>query len=96
MALALGCLVVVGVVFVRLGQSWWQAAIAAAAVLFAQAAFLGHNHPDRTSPVPQHARPNLRRAQALVRQFCSEHGIAHHETTLAQSWAQAPGCVCGP
>ncbi|WCN79452.1 fatty acid desaturase family protein [Micromonospora sp. LH3U1] len=40
----LGCLVVIGVVFVRLGSSWWQAATAAgAAVLMAQLAFLGHD-----------------------------------------------------
>ncbi len=40
----LGCLALVGVVFVRLGQSWWQTAVAAAAaVLFAQLAFLGHD-----------------------------------------------------
>ncbi|MEV0329368.1 acyl-CoA desaturase [Micromonospora echinospora] len=40
----LGCLGLVGVVFVRLGQSWWQTVTAATvAVLFAQLAFLGHD-----------------------------------------------------
>ncbi|WP_433262102.1 fatty acid desaturase family protein [Micromonospora vinacea] len=40
----LGCLVLVGVVFVRLGSSWWQTATAAGfAVLLAQLAFLGHD-----------------------------------------------------
>ncbi|WP_179779866.1 fatty acid desaturase [Micromonospora jinlongensis] len=37
---------------------------------------------------PSMPRPNLRRAQPLVRQFCTEHGITYHETTLIQSWAQ--------
>lgn len=40
----LGCLVLLGVVFVRLGSSWWQTATAAGvAVLLAQLAFLGHD-----------------------------------------------------
>ncbi len=38
---------------------------------------------------PSMPRPNLRHAQPMVRQFCVEHGISYHETTLAQSWAQA-------
>ncbi|MFE9193044.1 fatty acid desaturase family protein [Micromonospora sp. NPDC007208] len=37
---------------------------------------------------PSMPRPNLRHAQPLVRQFCTEHGVAYHETTLIQSWAQ--------
>ncbi|MGI5521698.1 fatty acid desaturase family protein [Micromonospora sp. CA-259024] len=37
---------------------------------------------------PSMPRPNLRHAQPLIRQFCTEHGIAYHETTLIQSWAQ--------
>ncbi|MEU1250089.1 fatty acid desaturase family protein [Micromonospora arida] len=37
---------------------------------------------------PSMPRPNLRHAQPLIRQFCTEHGIAYHETTLIQSWSQ--------
>ncbi|MEU4472623.1 acyl-CoA desaturase [Micromonospora sp. NPDC023888] len=37
---------------------------------------------------PSMPQPNLRHAQPLIRQFCTEHGIAYHETTLIQSWAQ--------
>ncbi|PWR05406.1 delta fatty acid desaturase [Micromonospora acroterricola] len=37
---------------------------------------------------PSMPRPNLRHAQPLIRQFCTEHGISYHETTLIQSWAQ--------
>jgi hypothetical protein len=32
-------------------------------------------------------RPNLRRAQVLVRQFCREHRISYTETSLVQSYA---------
>ncbi|MEU4480502.1 acyl-CoA desaturase [Micromonospora sp. NPDC023966] len=38
---------------------------------------------------PSMPRPNLRRAQPLIRQFCLERGVSYHETTLLQSWAQA-------
>ncbi|MBM0274855.1 fatty acid desaturase family protein [Micromonospora tarensis] len=37
---------------------------------------------------PSMPRPNLPHAQPLIRQFCAEHDIAYHETTLIQSWAQ--------
>ena len=37
---------------------------------------------------PSMPRPNLHDAQPLIRQFCREHEIASHETTLIQSWAQ--------
>ncbi|MET7704694.1 acyl-CoA desaturase [Micromonospora sp. NPDC005413] len=37
---------------------------------------------------PSMPRPNLRHAQPLIRQFCTEHGITYHETTLIQSWTQ--------
>ncbi|MCG5438116.1 fatty acid desaturase family protein [Micromonospora foliorum] len=37
---------------------------------------------------PSMPRANLRHARPLVRQFCIDHGIAYHETTLIQSWAQ--------
>ena len=35
---------------------------------------------------PSMPRPNLRRAQALVRGFCREHGIAYAETSLVTSY----------
>ncbi|MEH1099561.1 fatty acid desaturase family protein [Micromonospora sp. CPCC 205561] len=37
---------------------------------------------------PSMPRPNLRLAQPLVRDFCAEHGVSYHETTLLESWAQ--------
>ncbi|MFE9914672.1 fatty acid desaturase family protein [Micromonospora sp. NPDC005553] len=37
---------------------------------------------------PSMPRPNLRHAQPLIRQFCTEQGVAYHETTLIQSWSQ--------
>ncbi|MEV4764514.1 acyl-CoA desaturase [Micromonospora chokoriensis] len=37
---------------------------------------------------PSMPRPNLHHAQPLVRQFCAEHDVPYHETTLIQSWAQ--------
>ena len=36
---------------------------------------------------PSMPRPNLRRAQVLVRQFCREHRISYTETSLVQSYA---------
>ncbi len=42
--LVVGALAGLGVIFVRLGQSWWQLAVAAAlAVVIAQAGFVGHD-----------------------------------------------------
>jgi fatty acid desaturase len=38
---------------------------------------------------PSMPRPNLRRSQALIREFCQRHGIAYCETTLLRSYAQA-------
>ncbi|MEH0841309.1 acyl-CoA desaturase [Micromonospora sp. CPCC 205711] len=37
---------------------------------------------------PSMPRPNLRRAQPLIRQFCIAHGVSYYETTLPRSWAQ--------
>ena len=37
---------------------------------------------------PSMPRPSLRHAQASVREFCEEHGIAYHETGLVDSYAQ--------
>ena len=36
---------------------------------------------------PGMPRPNLRRAQAIVRSYCAEHEIQYTETTLAQAYA---------
>jgi fatty acid desaturase len=38
---------------------------------------------------PSMPRPNLRRAQPLVRAFCQRHDISYLETSLASSYAQA-------
>jgi fatty acid desaturase len=38
---------------------------------------------------PSMPRPNLRRSQAIVREFCRQHGLAYCETTLWRSYAQA-------
>jgi hypothetical protein len=33
-------------------------------------------------------RPSLRRAQAPIRAFCEQHGLAYHETGLVDSYVQ--------
>jgi hypothetical protein len=33
-------------------------------------------------------RPNLRRAQMIIRQFCREHGVSYCETSLFRSWRE--------
>jgi fatty acid desaturase len=38
---------------------------------------------------PNMPRPNLRRAQPLVRAFCHHHGLAYAEATMFSSYAQA-------
>jgi fatty acid desaturase len=38
---------------------------------------------------PNMPRPNLRRAQPLVRAFCAQHGLAYAEASLVGSYAQA-------
>jgi len=35
---------------------------------------------------PMMARPNLKRAQQIVREHCQQHGIPYTETTLRQSY----------
>ena len=37
---------------------------------------------------PSMPRPSLRRAQALVRAYCEQHGISYAETSLARSYAE--------
>ena len=39
---------------------------------------------------PMMARPNLKRAQQIVREHCQQHGIPYTETTLRQSYAHDP------
>lgn len=38
---------------------------------------------------PSMPRPNLRRAQTIVREFCHQRGVAYYETVLWRSYAQA-------
>jgi fatty acid desaturase len=38
---------------------------------------------------PSMPRPNLRRAQAMVRQFCQGHQVSYCQTTLLRSYAEA-------
>jgi fatty acid desaturase len=38
---------------------------------------------------PNMPRPNLRRAQPLVRAFCAQHGLDYVEASLFGSYAQA-------
>jgi fatty acid desaturase len=38
---------------------------------------------------PNMPRPNLRRAQPLIRAFCHQHGLAYTEASLFDSYAQA-------
>jgi fatty acid desaturase len=37
---------------------------------------------------PSMPRPSLRRAQALIRTFCTQHGVAYYETSAFHSYAQ--------
>jgi fatty acid desaturase len=37
---------------------------------------------------PSMPRPNLRRAQMIIRQFCREHGVSYCETSLFRSWRE--------
>jgi fatty acid desaturase len=38
---------------------------------------------------PSMPRPNLRWSQPLVEDFCRQHGVAYHQTTLLRSYARA-------
>jgi fatty acid desaturase len=37
---------------------------------------------------PSMPRPNLRRAQMIIRQFCRDHGVSYCETSLFRSWRE--------
>jgi fatty acid desaturase len=49
----------------------------------------GLNHPIEHHLFPNMPRPNLRRAQPLVRAFCSQHNIPYTEATMFGSYAEA-------
>jgi len=38
---------------------------------------------------PNMPRPNLQRAQAVVREFCQQHGLPYAQSSLLGSYAQA-------
>jgi fatty acid desaturase len=56
---------------------------------FIDTAMGGLNYQIEHHLFPSMPRPNLRRAQQLVREFCREHDISYCETTLIRSWRQA-------
>ncbi|WP_258371239.1 acyl-CoA desaturase [Curtobacterium sp. MCBD17_021] len=46
----------------------------------------GLNHQAEHHLFPSMARPNLRRAKALVREHCEQHGVPYTETTIFRSY----------
>jgi fatty acid desaturase len=56
---------------------------------FIDTAMGGLNYQIEHHLFPSMPRPNLRRAQKLVREFCHEHDVSYCETTLIRSWQQA-------
>ncbi|MEU7872453.1 acyl-CoA desaturase [Dactylosporangium sp. NPDC049140] len=55
---------------------------------FIDVALGGLNYQIEHHLFPSMPRPNLRRAQVLVREFCREHGVEYCETTLWRSWRE--------
>jgi fatty acid desaturase len=55
---------------------------------FVDAALGGLNYQIEHHLFPSMPRPNLRRAQATVRAFCLDHGVAYTETGVWDSYAQ--------
>jgi fatty acid desaturase len=55
---------------------------------FIDTALGGLNYQIEHHLFPSMPRPNLRHAQALVRDFCRDHDVSYCETTLLQSWRQ--------
>jgi len=49
----------------------------------------GLNYQIENHLFPSMPRPNLRRAQPIVRSFCHQHNVSYCETTLLRSYAQA-------
>jgi len=56
---------------------------------FVDVALGGLNYQIEHHLFPSMPRPNLRRAQPLVRAFCRQHGLGYCETGLLRSYAQA-------
>jgi fatty acid desaturase len=49
----------------------------------------GLNHQIEHHLFPSMPRPNLRRSQPLIREYCQQHGLPYCEASLAGSYAQA-------
>ena len=56
---------------------------------FIDGVFGGLNYQIEHHLFPSMPRPNLRRAQPLIRRFCLDHGIAYTQTSLLDSYRQA-------
>jgi fatty acid desaturase len=56
---------------------------------FVDVALGGLNYQIEHHLFPNMPRPNLRRAQPLIRAFCHQHGLAYTEASLFDSYAQA-------
>jgi fatty acid desaturase len=53
---------------------------------FVDLALGGLNYQIEHHLFPSMPRPNLRRAQRIIRQFCRNHGVSYCETSLLRSW----------
>jgi fatty acid desaturase len=51
--------------------------------------FGGLNYQIEHHLFPSMPRPNLRRAQAIVHDFCERHGVAYRQTGVVTSYAEA-------
>jgi fatty acid desaturase len=56
---------------------------------FVDTALGGLNYQIEHHLFPSMPTPHLRLARPIVRQYCTEHGVAYHETGLVASWAEA-------
>jgi len=56
--------------------------------LFTDVALGGLNYQIEHHLFPSMPRPNLRRAQVVIRRFCREHGVSYCETSLFRSWTE--------
>ena len=55
---------------------------------FTDLALGGLNYQIEHHLFPSMPRPNLRRAQLVIRQFCRDHGVSYCETSLFRSWRE--------
>jgi fatty acid desaturase len=55
---------------------------------FTDVALGGLNYQIEHHLFPSMPRPNLRRAQVVIRRFCREHGVSYCETSLFRSWTE--------